>query len=236
MRSFFEKTKNISKKEFLDELKDKIDNQQKCFVITANPEIFMLGRKIEYIREILCSDKTTMIVDGIGLLLAGKRIGIEYKERIPGVEICEELLQYANKKKKKVYLFGASQEVMELLVHKIQREFSGIVLSGFQNGYVEEKDLVFEQMKKLEPDIVLVALGMPLQESLIYKHLDDFQKGVFVGLGGSFDVVSGYKKRAPKIFVKLNLEWLYRITREPKRLKRFWNNNIKFLFEMRKYK
>lgn len=76
---------------------------------------------------------------------------------------------------------------------------------------------MFEKIAKEKPDIVLVALGIPLQEKLIYKHLDQFNKGIFVGVGGSFDVISGHKKRAPKIFIKLNLEWLYRILKEPKR-------------------
>ena len=93
-----------------------------------------------------------------------------------------------------------------------------------------------EVLSKEKPDIVLVALGIPLQEKLIYKHLNKFDKGIFVGVGGSFDVISGHKKRAPKIFIKLNLEWLYRILKEPKRLKRFYDSNVKFLFKVKKYK
>ena len=75
-----------------------------------------------------------------------------------------------------------------------------------------------------------------MQEELIYKHLNKFNKGIFVGVGGSFDVISGCKKRAPKIFIKMNLEWLYRIIKEPSRFKRFYNNNIKFIFNIKKYK
>ena len=85
-----------------------------------------------------------------------------------------------------------------------------------------------------EPDISLIALGAPMQELLIRRHMASFKKGVLIGVGGSFDVLSGMKKRAPQFFVKCNLEWLYRIVTEPKRLKRFWNNNIKFLFVLRK--
>ena len=85
-------------------------------------------------------------------------------------------------------------------------------------------------MIKKEPDIVLVALGMPLQEELIYKYFDKFKKGIFIGVGGTFDVLSGSKKRAPKILIKLNLEWFYRIIKEPKRIKKFWNNNVKFMW------
>ena len=87
-------------------------------------------------------------------------------------------------------------------------------------------------MQKVKPDIILVALGIPNQEKLIYKNLSKFDKGIFVGVGGSFDVISGCKKRAPKIFVRLKLEWLYRITVEPSRLNRFYQSNIKYLFKI----
>ena len=100
----------------------------------------------------------------------------------------------------------------------------------------KDKDKVFLDIVSKKPDIVLVALGIPLQEKLIYKYLDKFEKGIFVGVGGSFDVISGHKKRAPKVFIKLNLEWLYRIMKEPSRLKRFYDSNVKFIFKVRKYK
>lgn len=93
-----------------------------------------------------------------------------------------------------------------------------------------------EEIKKLKPDVTLLALGIPKQELLIYNNLKDFEKGIFIGVGGSFDVLSGMKKRAPKIFIKLKLEWLYRITREPKRLKRFYKSNIKYLKKLNELK
>ena len=80
----------------------------------------------------------------------------------------------------------------------------------------------------------MVALGIPTQEKLIYKHLADFEKGIFIGVGGSFDVLSGTKQRAPEFFIKHNLEWFYRIMKEPSRIKRFYNNNIKFILKLKK--
>ena len=71
---------------------------------------------------------------------------------------------------------------------------------------------------------------------MISKYIENAKKGIYIGVGGSFDVLSGVKKRAPKIFIKLNLEWLYRIIKEPKRIKRFWNNNVKFLIKVRREK
>ena len=106
-----------------------------------------------------------------------------------------------------------------------------VLVSDPTQGYA-----VFADMKAKEPDIVLVALGMPAQEKLIYKHLKDFNKGIFVGVGGSLDVLSGTKERAPQFFIKHNLEWAYRIMKEPKRLKRFYNSHVKFIFKLRKEK
>lgn len=236
METYFRRLKNVCKSEFERELQEKMERQEKCFVITANPEIFMLGKRSAEIDHILRSDNTVMVADGVGLLVAGKKLGIELKERIPGVELCEDLLKYADENGKRIFLFGAAPEVVEMLAEKIEKEYRGIDLCGYENGYVSDKDAVFARMRELKPDLVLVALGMPVQEQLIHRHMKEFDKGVFIGVGGSFDVLSGYKNRAPEIFIKLNLEWLYRITKEPKRLKRFWDNNVKFLFAVKRGK
>lgn len=95
---------------------------------------------------------------------------------------------------------GRSPEIVEQLNQVLRDEYKDLKVVGTENGYVQNKDAVFEKMKQLQPDIVLVALGMPQQEKLIYKHLKDFEKGIFVGVGGSFDVLSGMKQRAPHFF------------------------------------
>ena len=236
LQKIINKTFSKTKKEYFDILKQNLLNEAKTFVVTANPEAFMIATQDDDYMKMLSSEKTSIVPDGIGLIKAGKVLNYNFKERIPGVEISEELLKFADQYKKKVYLFGAKKEVLEQLTEKIKREYPNLDLVGSQNGYVTNKDLAFEDVIKKEPDIVLVALGMPYQEKLIYKNLNKFKKGIFVGVGGSFDVLSGNKKRAPKIFIKLNLEWLYRIFKEPWRIKRFYNNNIKFLFEVHKIK
>ena len=103
---------------------------------------------------------------------------------------------------------------------------------GSSNGYVNDKQEIFNSITDLKPDGVLVALGIPEQELLIYNNLSKFNKGIFMGVGGSFDVLSGHKKRAPKVFRKLHLEWLYRILKEPNRFNRFFNNNVKYIFKI----
>ena len=217
-------------------IEKKLKNKEKTFIITANPETYMLSEKDNEMYEMLNNKCNLVVPDGIAIVKTANLLGYNLKERITGVEIAEFLLEQANKNKYKVYLFGASIEVIESLENKIKREYPNIKLVGASNGYIKDKDSVMEYIKTTNPDIVMLAMGIPLQEKLINNHIKDFKKGIFIGVGGSFDVLSGSKKRAPKIFIKLNLEWLYRITSEPKRLKRFWNSNIKFMFKIIKIK
>ena len=236
MEQYYNKIYRGGMKTLVRELTARIDSGRGSFVVTANPEIFMMGKNYAEMNEALLDENTLIVPDGIGVIKGGGTFGIKFKERIPGVEICGELLRYADRKHRSVYLFGAEQSVLEALVSRIQREYPGIELAGFTNGYVKDKDEIFQKITELEPDIVLVALGTPVQELLINRFYRPDRPGLYMGVGGSFDILSGLKKRAPAFFIKCNLEWLYRIVREPKRLKRFWNSNVKFLFEVRKEK
>jgi len=236
MRKLFDKLYKKGAQSFYEILSDNLKNNMKTFVVTANPETFMISEKNEDVRKMLLDKETVMVPDGIGVLKAGKKIGYNIEERITGIDIANELLKFGNEQKKSIYLFGSKQEVIDSMKIVIKEQYPNLKLVGTSNGYVTDKDKVFDEIVKLEPDIVLVALGIPLQEMLIYKHLNRFKKGIFVGVGGSFDVMSGMKKRAPKIFIKLNLEWLYRIMKEPKRFKRFYDSNVKFLFRIKKYR
>lgn len=205
-----------------------LDNNDKRFIITANPETIMTSKKNKNLAKIL-NGNIDIIPDGIGIIYAAKILKIDIKERITGYDTMINLLSLANQKKKSLYLFGAKEEVIKKCIMKIKKEYPKIVIKGHANGYVKDKDKVFQDIIKSKPDICLVALGIPEQELLIDKHINDFKKGIFMGVGGSFDVFSETKKRAPKIFIKLNLEWLYRLFKEPYRIKRFYNNNIKFI-------
>lgn len=236
LTQYYEKLYKGSMKSFLKHLKNSIDSETGCFVVTANPEILMLGKRIPEMNSLLISKDTLLVPDGIGIIRGGQILGYQFEERIPGVEICQALFDYADSKYKSLYLFGATKSVVVSLANQIKSRYKGINLLGFCDGYVSDKEKIFEKIVSLNPDIVLVALGTPLQELLIHEYYNSKLKGVYIGVGGSFDVLSGTKKRAPVFFIKHNLEWLYRITTEPKRLKRFFNNNVKFLFELRKEK
>ena len=228
MTQIYQKPKN----EFYEQINNSLKKEKKEFIVTANPETFMISTQDKELEKIILDKNNLIVPDGIAVVKACKKIGIDIKERITGIEICEYLLKLANEQELSLYLFGAKEEVLEKLTEKIKKDYPKIKLLGATSGYVDDKDKIMNEIIKESPDICLVALGIPLQEKLIAKNINKAKKGIFIGVGGSFDVLSGTKKRAPKLFIKLNLEWLYRIITEPKRLKRFWNNNVKFLFKI----
>lgn len=236
MKEYFDKLFQEGEEIFYAVLKECLKDEKKLFVVTANPETLMTGQGNKEFDKLLRDDATCIVPDGIGTVKAGHMLGYDIKERVTGVGICQFLLEEADRQKKSVFFLGAKEAVVSALIDKVKHRHPGVKVAGYENGYVKDKDAIFERVTALKPDIVLVALGIPQQELLIYRHLKEFDKGIFVGVGGSFDVLSGMKKRAPQIFIKLNLEWLYRIVTEPKRLGRFFKSNIRFLLQIRKIK
>ncbi len=235
MINYIKKTYRGNKESFFKILENNLVNNKKMFIVTANPETFMKADSISEFDKALMKTDTTIVPDGIGVVKAANYIGInEINERITGVDISYKLLELANKYSKSIYLLGASKDVIELTVKNINREYPKANILGYSDGYVDDKDYVFKTIKNISPDIILVALGVPKQELLIAKHYDSFSKGIFVGVGGTFDVISGTKKRAPQIIQKLNIEWLYRIIGNKERIKRFYDSNVKFIFKLRK--
>lgn len=236
MKTFFDKLYKGSRSDFFSLVEEHLTDEKRMFVVTANPEIFMQADEKEDLQKLLLSPEATLIADGIGIVKGAGILGVRVQERIPGVELAEFLLAACHENRKSVYLFGAKREVLDALCKVCSEKYPDLTVAGTCDGYVKDKDAVFDEIQRLRPDLVLVALGVPQQEKLIYRHLDGFSKGVFVGVGGSFDVLSGTKSRAPKLFIRLNLEWLYRIIKEPSRLKRFYQNNVKFIFRLKKLK
>ncbi len=235
MKEYFKKIYKGTTEEFYRLAHDNLINENKMFVITANPETIMIAEENHNLKEAFFSKDSIVVPDGIGIVKGAKMLKIkEINKTIIGIDFVKYLLEECNEYKKSLFLFGAKEEVVKTFEDKIKEQYPRIKVVGAVNGYVENKDEVFKEIKKKKPDVILVALGIPNQEVIIYNNLKSFDKGIFVGVGGTFDVLSGLKKRAPNIFLKHNLEWLYRITREPKRMKRFFKSNVKFLREIRK--
>ncbi len=231
MKDILEKIYNEEENIFYSILEDLLIKNKKKFIITVNPEIIMKSYKNIEIKEMLLNDNNILVPDGISIIKKAKQYNINIKERITGVDISSKALEICNKNKKSIYLFGSKKEVLDKLIININQKYPNINIVGFSDGYVEDKDKIMQEIISLSPDLILIALGVPNQELLINKYIEKAKKGVFIGVGGTFDVLSGCKKRAPKLFIKLNLEWLYRIICEPTRLKRFIQNNIVFIFK-----
>ncbi len=236
MIEFMDKLYTKGQTSFYQEVDQALRQERKMFVVTANPETLMIGEENKAFGDVLRDPKTTIVPDGIGVVKGANMMGIPLDGRITGVDLSVFLLKSADAEKKKLYLYGAKEEVLQALLQKIKTEYPNIQVVGYKNGYQKDSEAVFLDMAEKEPDVVLVALGIPKQELLIYRYYDRFQKGVFVGVGGTFDVLSGAKKRAPSLFIKLNLEWAYRLMKEPSRLKRFYRSNVKFVGIIKKAK
>lgn len=212
---------NKTKQEFLQEdIYPRIAEGKKSFIVTANPEIVMKTREdASYKSKVQTADY--IVPDGAGILMAAKWMKQPLKERVAGFDLMLDLLAHANEKGLGVYFLGAKEEVNHKAVLAVKEKYPNLQIAGQMHGYFDINDAgIADEVRESEPDIILAALGFPRQEEWITKYMNEFSKGIFIGVGGSFDVLAGEVKRAPQIWIKLNLEWLYRLIQQPSRIKR----------------
>ncbi|MFS0817799.1 WecB/TagA/CpsF family glycosyltransferase [Lysinibacillus sp. 1P01SD] len=211
---------HIGQQGFVDLLVNRIEQQEKTFVVTANPEVVMQANENSTVMSYL-QQATYICADGIGVVKAAQILGDSLPERVTGYDTMVRLLEVGQQKRFKIYLLGAQKETIEKTVANINKDYPNVDVVGYHDGYFDwnNNDLANE-IATLQPDLVFVALGVPRQEKWITENLEKFSKGVFIGVGGSFDVIAGTVKRAPVIWQKLNLEWLYRLLRQPSRFGR----------------
>ena len=209
------------RKTILNLIAKRVDNEEKTFIITANAEIAMYARENKEYLE-LTKKSNYIVADGIGIVKGAKLLNENIPERIPGIELMMDMLEYANLNNKKVYFYGAKPETIEKMVTILNNKYSKLNIVGYHHGYHDDSDnKIMNEVIQLKPDYVFVAKGCPLQDEWITKVLDNVDKGVFMGVGGSFDVISGNVKRAPELWQKLNLEWMYRLLSNPQRMGRY---------------
>lgn len=159
--------------------------------------------------------------DGIGAVWALKSKGHKDVIKLPGCELWLKIIDKFHKEKT-FYFVGGKQNIIDATIRKLKLEFEGINILNYRNGYVEdggEKELLINDIYEKKPDIIFVAMGSPKQE-LLMEEMMKVHPALYQGLGGSFDVYTGNVKRAPKWWVRNNLEWAYRLLRQPSRLKR----------------
>ncbi|MFC7685795.1 WecB/TagA/CpsF family glycosyltransferase [Ureibacillus sp. GCM10028918] len=211
---------HIDQKGFVSLLENRIQQKEKTFVVTANPEVVMTANENPQFKQYL--DKATYIcADGIGVVKAAQILGESLPERVTGYDSMIQLLETGNQKHYKIFLLGAQNDTLQKAVDNIHATYPNVEVVGYQDGYFNWEDNdISERIIQTKPDLVFVALGVPRQEKWISENLDKFTHGVFMGVGGSFDVIAGTVKRAPVIWQKMNLEWLYRLLSQPTRFKR----------------
>ena len=190
-------------------------------IVAVNPEKAMRARHDGSLLSLL-RGATLLIPDGIGIVWAARVLGLGRFGRVPGSELMPNLCALAAGKGYSVFLYGARPEVNAAAVEALGRRFPGLRIAGCQHGYLAEdaKPELVRRINESGADMVFVALGSPAQEDWMAQYAPALQAKLCQGVGGTFDVLAGRVRRAPKLFLSLNLEWLYRLLREPSRIGR----------------
>ena len=230
---------SVTKKETEAILTEAVEKKERMKIFTPNPEMLLTAHSDEGLRALLCSAEL-VLPDGIGVIIASRILGTPLPERVSGIDTAEFILSLANKKALRVFLLGARKGVAKKAAERIAERYPNAVVCGTHHGYFdksgEENDIVVENIKNAAPDILLVCFGFPAQERWIAENLPNLPTVLLcAGFGGTLDVWSGELRRAPKIFQRLGIEWLWRVLKEPKRAKIFWDIPI-FLAKILKTK
>lgn len=210
---------NLNKQELLKFI---IKNESKVHIVSGNPEILMNGLTEQRLLENFNLKSSIIIPDGVGTVLASKIVRQPVSEKIAGIEVMEEVIKFCENNGKAIYLLGAKQEVLKSCTVNLINKYPELQITGSRNGYfnIEDCNSILEDIKNKKPFVLFVAMGSPRQEIFIHKYMEELPCTIFMGVGGSFDVFAGNTKRAPKWMIKLGIEWLYRVLKEPWRIKR----------------
>ncbi|UQS87038.1 WecB/TagA/CpsF family glycosyltransferase [Nicoliella spurrieriana] len=203
---------------FLKIIQARINNRENTFIATVNPEIAYYAHQNPKYQSII-NDADFVTPDGIGIIKAAQIIHQPIQSRITGFDVFKAILAWGSQNHKSAYFAGAKPNVIADLKAVLKDEYPGIKISGIRDGYFQDNQVVADEINATHPDMVFLALGSPKQEEFIhqYRHINN---GLWIGLGGSFDVLSGNTQRAPQFWINHHLEWLYRLLKEPSRLPR----------------
>jgi len=211
----------MNMKETVSYLTQAIETRRPQRVITGNPIMLMVGLDNPSFHHTL-STADLVVPDGAGVVWAARRLNQPVQERVAGFDLMHELLREGERHQWSVYLLGASADIIQTAYSKLQEQYPGIRFVGCRDGYFTDKDdgEVIDGIKAANPDLLFVARSTMNQEPWIQKYQSELGVPVVMGVGGSFDVVSGKLKRAPAIFRRMGMEWFYRLLQEPSRFGR----------------
>lgn len=218
----------------LERVAGAIANRTPLQIVTLNAEMSMQAQADPALAEVI--KKCGLAVpDGSGVIWALKRQGVS-TPKVAGVDLLRGMAEQASKAAHKLFLLGAKPGVAQEAADALQAQYPGLQVVGVRDGYfkAEDEPALFDEIRQANPDILLVALGVPRQELWIAQHQEALGVPVAMGVGGSFDVFAGRVQRAPTIFQQLHLEWLFRLIQEPWRFQRMQSTLPRFVAEVMK--
>ena len=230
---------NATMQETLDIIDRTIgDGGQLHHVVVNAGKIVSMQKDLQLRKSVNESDLIN--ADGQAVVWASKILGKPLKERVAGIDLMTNLVNLAHEKQYKIFFFGAKEQSVKFVVDKYTKQYSSNIIAGYRNGYFkkEEEQDIAKEIANSGANILFVAISSPTKENFLYENKKLLEKVNFVmGVGGSFDVVSGKVKRAPLWMQNSGLEWFYRFTQEPRRMwKRYLIGNIKFILLVIKWK
>ena len=198
-----------------------MEEARSVIAVTPNAEMLLNAQSNDELREVI-DEAELVLADGVGVVKASRIQGKPLHHRVPGIDFCAALLARMAELGQRVFLLGGVEGVAEEAAANMAARYPGLVIAGTHNGYfdAEESYELIEQINASAPDLLIVCLGSPKQEIWMKRCADRLLVGMMIGLGGTLDVYAGRVQRAPERFRRLGLEWLYRLVKEPKRLRR----------------
>ena len=178
--------------------------------------------------------KAEMVIPEYAVVWGAKKLGTPLRGHVGGVMLLKEILPVANEKGFRLYFLGAKDEVVNLMVENLRKQYEKLQIVGWHNGYLDaaSEAKVLTEIQTLQPDMLFVAMGTPRQEYWIRQNRDQLPVSVCMGVGGSFDVLAGIKKDAPA-WTRKGFEWLYRLVQDPRNLwKRYLITNPWFVYHV----
>jgi len=223
---------NLSMDETLEIIDKRILSQQNLHHVVVNAgKIVAMQEDPQLMQSVNQADLIN--ADGQAVVWASKLLGKPLKERVAGIDLMANLVDLAHQKKYKIFFLGAKEDVVKKVIENYSKQYSKNIIAGYRNGYfsIEDEKDIANEIASSGAQILFVAINSPTKENFLYNHRQTLSKVSFVmGVGGSFDVVAGLVKRAPKLIQNFGLEWLYRLLQEPQRMwKRYLLGNTKFV-------
>ncbi len=211
----------LSLREVMEIVDHAIHHRERLLIGVVNAAKMVNMRRDAHLAEaVLASD--LILADGMAVVWACGLLGRPLPERIPGIDLMEHLLEHCQHHEHRVYCLGATEEVLDGAVGEMERRYPGIQIVGRHHGYFngEEEEEIAADIMAAQPDVLFVAMTSPRKEDFLARWIGRMNVPVCHGVGGSFDVWAGKVKRAPHVWQRLGLEWLYRVIQEPRRMLR----------------